>query len=84
MIKLINDINWARLTYKQRGELISQYCELVIDGMDFKALEQYAHEQMTNYFDTVSDFDLKEEINDYDEKLWDELIANVTTQKEEN
>ena len=72
------------LTSKQRDELISQYCVLVIDGMDFKALEQYAHEQMATYVDSLSDIELKKEINSHDEELWNELINNVTTQKEEN
>tara|TARA_B100000965_G_C19116413_1_gene551341 strand:+ start:328 stop:555 length:228 start_codon:yes stop_codon:yes gene_type:complete len=74
----------ANLTNEQRDELISQYCVLVVDGMDHKALEQYAHEQMANYVDSLSDIELKEEINRHDEQLWDELIDNVTTQKEKN
>ena len=72
------------LTNKQKDELISQYCVLVIDGMDFKVLEQYAHEYMTNYVDSLSDIELKEEVDRHDEELWDQLIDNVTTQKEEN
>ena len=72
------------LTNKQKDELISQYCVLVIDGMDFKALEQYAHEQITNYVDSLSDIELKEEVDRHDEELWDQLIDNVTTQKEGN
>ena len=72
------------LTNKQKDELISQYCVLVTDGMDLKALEQYAHEQMTNYVDSLSDIELKEEVDRHDEELWDQLIDNVTTQKEEN
>ncbi len=71
-----------QLTSPQRDELISQYCVLVIDGMDLKALEQYAHEQITNYVDSLSDIELKEEVDRHDEELWDQLINNVTTQKE--
>ena len=43
------------LTPSQKYDLISQYCQIVVDGMDYKSLEQYAHEQMTNYFDNFNE-----------------------------
>ena len=68
------------LTSTQRDELISQYSELVVDGMDLNSLIQYVHEQMANYLDTLSDIELKEEIDNHDEELYDELVDNVTQQ----
>ncbi len=66
-----------KLNDAQRDELISQYCELVVDGMDMDSLIQYAHEQLTNYVDSLSDIELKEEIDNHDEELYDELVDNV-------
>ena len=70
----------SELNSTQRDELISQYCEIVVDGMDYKSLEQYAHEQMTNYFDNLILSEIKEEIDNYDEDLYEELVDNVTQQ----
>ena len=68
------------LTGLQRDELISQYCELVVDSMDLDSLIQYAHEQMVNYADSLSDIELKEEIDNHDDELYDELVDNVTNE----
>ena len=68
------------LTSTQRDELISQYSELVVDGMDLNSLIQYVHEQMANYLDTLSDIELKEEIDNHDEELYEELVDNVTNE----
>ena len=69
-----------KLNVAQRDELISQYCEIVVDGMDMDSLIQYAHEQLTYYVDSLSDIELKEEIDNHDEELYDELVDNVTQQ----
>ena len=68
-----------KLTSSQRDELISQYVELVVDNMDMQDLICYAQEQLANYFDKLSDIELKEDIDNNDEELYDELVDNVTT-----
>ena len=68
------------LTNAQRDELISQYVQLVVDGMDYKSLEQYVFETMVDYIDSLSDSEIKEEVGNYDEELYDELVDNVTTE----
>ena len=73
-------ITYKELTPSQKYNLISQYCQIVVDGMDYKSLEQYAHEQMTNYFDNLILSEIKEEIDNYDPELYDELVDNVTSQ----
>ena len=65
------------LTDQQREELINNYCELIVDGMDYKTLEVYAKEQMGNYMDSLSYSDLKEEIDNYNPELFDELVDDV-------
>ena len=71
------------LTSAQKDELISQYVEIVVDSMDTKSLEQYVFEQMVTYADSLSDSELKEDIDNNDEELYDELVNNVTTQTTE-
>ena len=67
----------VELTPSQKYDLISQYCQLVVDGMDYKSLEQYAHESMTDYFDNLILSEIKEEIDNFDPELFDELVDNV-------
>ena len=64
----------------QRDELTAQFVELVVDGMDLDSLVQYAQEQMVNYFNEGSLDDLKEDIDNYDEDLYDELVDNVANE----
>jgi hypothetical protein len=73
-------ITHKELTLLQREELIEQYTEIVVDNMDMQALIQYAQEQLAEYFDRLSDIELKEDIDNYDEELFDELVDNVTQQ----
>ena len=68
------------LNPKQRDELIEQYSELVVDSMDIDSLVQYAQEQLANYYDQLSDCELKEQIiNTHEEDTYNELIDNVTS-----
>ena len=66
------------LTNAQRDELIEQYVELVVDNMDTKDLARYAIDGITEYIEKLSDIELKEEVGNYDEELYDELVDNVT------
>ena len=73
-------ITHKELTLLQREELIEQYTEIVVDNMDMQALIQYAQEQLAEYFDRLSDIELKEDIDNYDDGLYEELVDNVTQQ----
>ena len=66
------------LTSLQRSELIEQWVELVVDGMDMKTLVGVVTDNMMDYYEDCSDIELKEEIDNYDEDLYDELVDNVT------
>ena len=46
--------------------------------MDTKDLVRYATEQLTSYYNEGSLDDLKEDVDNYDEDLYDELVDNVT------
>ena len=70
-------ITQPELTDYQRDELTEQYVELVVDGMETKDLVRYAIEQLTSYYNEGSIDDLKEDIDNYQEDLYDELVENV-------
>ena len=64
----------------QRNELIEQYVELVVDNMDTKSLVQFVTEELANYYDQLSNSELKEQIiNTHEEDTYNELIDNVTS-----
>ena len=65
------------LSDEQRDELTEQYVELVVDNMDMDNLIIYAQEQLTAYYNEGSLDDLKEDIDNYDDELFDELVDNV-------
>ena len=68
-----------KLNSIQRDELIEQYSEIVVDSMDMQDLIQYAQEQLATYLDKLSDSELKEKIDNRDDKLFDELVDNITS-----
>ena len=72
--------NLDTLTDSQRDELTSQFAEIVAENMDTKDLVRYAIDGMIEYFNEGSLDELREEINTFDEELFDELVDNVTQQ----
>ena len=69
------------LTDSQKNKLIEQYVELVVDNMDRKILEEFVTEQLQyNFRNDYTDDELREEINNFDEELFDELVDNVTNE----
>ena len=73
-------ITHKELTSLQKNELIEQYVELVVDNMDTKDLVRYAIDSITEYIVTLTDSELKEEVGNFDEELYDELVDNVTNE----
>ena len=69
-----------KLTNTQKDGLIEQFVELVVDGMDTKTLVQIVSDNMTDFYEKCSDVELKEEVDNYDEDLFDELVDNVTNE----
>ena len=67
------------LNNDQQDKLIEQYVELVVDSMDMDSLLQYAKDGITEYIVTLTKEELKEEVDNHDEELWDELVDNVTS-----
>ena len=76
----MTDDFWLNLTEKQREDVTRQYVQIVVDGWDMEGLVGYAISQMTAYFNEGSIEELKSDIDDHDEDLFDELIDNATQQ----
>ena len=66
------------LTSAQKDELIEQYVELIVDGMEIKDLVSYVTNDITDFLEKLTDSELKEEISlTMDEEIYDELVDNV-------
>ena len=70
----------TNLNSNQRNEIAEQFAELVVDGMDYKSMEQYIFDNMMEYFSKLTVDELEEEVYNHDEELWEELVDNVTQQ----
>ena len=70
-------ITHKELTSAQRDELIEQFVEIQLDNMDHQCLYELATEYITQSFDRLTDSELKERVDCYDEELYDELVDNV-------
>ena len=73
-------ITHKELTSAQRDELIEQYVEIVVDNMDTKTMAEWITDILVNDYDKLTDSELKERVDCYDEELYDELVDNVTQQ----
>ena len=69
-----------KLTSAQRDELIEQFVEIQVDSMEHQSLYELATEYITNSLDRLTDSEIKERVECYDEELYDELVDNVTQQ----
>ena len=69
----------AKLTPLQKDELIQQYVELCVDGMDHKDMYHFIYNTLAEDFDKLTDSELQDEIKySFDDETLDELIDNVT------
>ena len=68
------------LTNAQRDELIEQYVELVVDNMDRKTMEEWITEELIFKYGKLTKEELKEEVGNFDDGLFDDLVDNVTQQ----
>ena len=68
------------LNSTQRNEIAEQFAEIVVDGMDYKTMEQYIFDNMMEYFSKLTADELEEEVYNHDEELWEELVDNVTNE----
>ena len=69
-----------KLTSSQRDQLIEQFVELQVDSMDLNTMIEWIQDILTNDYDKLTDSELQERVDCYDEDLFDELVDNVTQQ----
>ena len=65
------------LNQRQREDLTEQFVELVVDNMSEKDLVRYAQEQLIDALNHYSIDELKEDVDNFNEDLFDELVNNV-------
>ena len=70
----------VQLTSSQRDELIEQFAEIQVDGMDLDTMIEWIQDILKYDYDKLTDSELKERVDCYDEDLFDELVDNVTQQ----
>ena len=68
------------LNNDQFGELIQQYVEIVVDNMDRKTMEEWITDELIFQYGKLTNEELKERVDTFDEGLFDELVDNVTQQ----
>ena len=68
------------LNPRQREDLTEQFVEIVVDNMSEKDLVRYAQEQLIDALNQYSLEELKEDVDNNDEELWEELVDNVTNE----
>ena len=68
------------LTNDQFGELVQQFAEIQVDSMDLQSLVEWVTDELIYDYGKLTNSELKERVDCYDEGLFDELVDNVTQQ----
>ena len=67
------------LTPEQLDTLIEQFVEIQVDNMDTQTLVEWVTDTLIDDYGKMTDSEIKERVDCYDEDLFDELVDNVTT-----
>ena len=68
------------LNNDQFGELVKQFVEIQVDNMDTKTMMEWITDELIFQYGKLTNEELKERVECYDEDLFDELVDNVTQQ----
>ena len=78
MISLPNPTAKMTMTSEQLEDLKSNYCEMIMDGMDMDTLIQLAYDLLMDSYADSTEAELKEEILDlYDEEMLNDMLEGV-------
>ena len=72
-----------KLTKAQRYELIEQYVEMQVENMDYGCLVRFVTDELEYSLQKYNDEELKEDIEQFDCELYDELVDNVLVNTKE-
>ena len=75
--KIVNNV---QLNNDQFGELIQQFVEIQVDSMDHQSLYEWITDELIFQYGKLTNEELKERVDCFDEELFDELVDNVTQQ----
>ena len=70
----------VQLNNDQFGELVQQFVELQVDNMDTKTMMEWITDELIFQYGKLSNEELRERVDCFDEDLFDELVDNVTQQ----
>ena len=68
------------LNNDQFGELVQQFVEIQVDNMDTKTMMEWITDELIFQYGKLTNEELKERVECYDEELYDELVDNVTNE----
>ena len=68
------------LNNDQQDKLVEQFVELQVDSMDMQSLVEWVTDELILKYEKLTKEELKEEVDNYDEDLFEELVDNVTQQ----
>ena len=71
-------IKSSNLTNDQFGELVQQFVEIQVDVMDTKTMMEWITDELIYQYGKLSNEELRERVDCYDDGLYDELVDNVT------
>ena len=70
----------VQLNNDQFGELVQQFVELQVDNMDTKTMMEWITDELIFQYGKLTNEELKERVDCYDDELYDELVDNVTNE----
>ena len=65
------------LNNDQQDKLVEQFVELQVDSMDMQSLVEWVTDELILKYEKLTKEELKEEVGNFDEGLFDELVDNV-------
>ena len=68
------------LNNDQFGELVQQFVELQVDNMDTKTMMEWITDELIFQYGKLTNEELKERVDTFDEGLFEELVDNVTNE----
>ena len=70
----------VQLNNDQFGELVQQFVELQVDNMDTKTMAEWITDELIFQYGKLTNEELKERVDCFDEELFEELVDNVTNE----
>ena len=65
------------LNNDQQDKLVEQFVELQVDSMDIQSLIEWVTDELILKYEKLTKEELKEEVGNFDEGLFEELVDNV-------